>query len=599
MVGAARRIVVLAVGMSLSAGLAGCSAPDTVTPGERPNKPTSTAAPGYSEETDPEKLDIPPSDVQAYQQGAKDAAGWTSGMMLGGGEFKWRTMDADGQSSEPDTTTVAWGAAQTYTDGPGVLTFRGNHYRDAAAYGTADVTEKKLEIVWTQEIGEVRGEDGYFPGAGWTGQPLIVNWPEVTRKAMFSGTEYEDKDLVEVLYPVFDGKVYRLDLATGEQTKEPIEGSGGFKGTGSVDPRGYPLLYTGQGLDDMNGVQVPFRYRIFDLIANKEISGWSGNDDPARPRNVPAADGKAANIWGAFDSSALVNGPSDTLVEPSENGLVYKVKLNTHFDADAKTVTVDPKLSRMEYRTPTSKEYGIESSAVAYHNLMYATDNDGNLICWDADTLALVWAVAVGDDSDASLVLEEADGEVYLYTGNEVDLRRTSGQNVTNLRKFNALSGELVWQYDVPTAQIDPGSVVQGGEFATPLLGKGEISDLIIYNVAKTSDSGLFCVPVINKCTGNWGGKLIALDKKTGKPVWTRELADYSWSSPIAITGDDGHQYGVFGDSAGMLHLFDPNTGEDLDTVSLEKNIEASPAAYGNMIVVASYAKKIWAIRIS
>jgi hypothetical protein len=47
------------------------------------------------------------------------------------------------------------------------------------------------------------------------------------------------------------------------------------------------------------------------------------------------------------------------------------------------------------------------------------------------------------------------------------------------------------------------------------------------------------------------------------------------------------------------MHLFDPNTGADLSTLSLGKNTEASPAVYGNMIVVASYARRIWGIRIS
>lgn len=47
------------------------------------------------------------------------------------------------------------------------------------------------------------------------------------------------------------------------------------------------------------------------------------------------------------------------------------------------------------------------------------------------------------------------------------------------------------------------------------------------------------------------------------------------------------------------MHLFDPNTGEDLDTLSLGKNTEASPAVYGNMLVVASYAKRIWGIKLT
>ena len=39
-----------------------------------------------------------------------------------------------------------------------------------------------------------------------------------------------------------------------------------LKETASVDPKGYPLLYAGQGLNDTNGRKGPFRYRIFDLI---------------------------------------------------------------------------------------------------------------------------------------------------------------------------------------------------------------------------------------------------------------------------------------------------------------------------------------------
>ncbi|MBU4411362.1 MAG: PQQ-like beta-propeller repeat protein, partial [Actinobacteria bacterium] len=63
--------------------------------------------------------------------------------------------------------------------------------------------------------------------------------------------------------------------------------------------------------------------------------------------------------------------------------------------------------------------------------------------------------------------------------------------------------------------------------------------------------------------------------------------------------GKDGHSYGVFGDAGGLLHLFDPNTGQDYSTLSLGKNIEASPAIYNNMLVVASYDKKIFGVRIS
>ena len=94
-------------------------------------------------------------------------------------------------------------------------------------------------------------------------------------------------------------------------------------------------------------------------------------------------------------------------------------------------------------------------------------------------------------------------------------------------------------------------------------------------------------------------GDLVALDTKTGAVVWQRTMGAFSWSSPVLVKGSDGHVYGVQGDSNGVLHLFNPNTGEDYSTLQLEKNIEASPAVYGNMLVVGTYAKKLYGIRIS
>ena len=81
--------------------------------------------------------------------------------------------------------------------------------------------------------------------------------------------------------------------------------------------------------------------------------------------------------------------------------------------------------------------------------------------------------------------------------------------------------------------------------------------------------------------------------------VWNRTLPHFGWSSPLLLTGTDGHTYGVLGDSSGLLHLFDPNTGRDFSTLQLSQNIEASPAVYGNMLVVGTYAKKLYGIRIS
>jgi hypothetical protein len=71
---------------------------------------------------------------------------------------------------------VVFGSSESYTSVEGVTAFRGNHYRSSASYGTADIVAKELEIVWSHDTGAISGEGSYWPGTGWTGQPLLVHW---------------------------------------------------------------------------------------------------------------------------------------------------------------------------------------------------------------------------------------------------------------------------------------------------------------------------------------------------------------------------------------------------------------------------------------
>ena len=94
-------------------------------------------------------------------------------------------------------------------------------------------------------------------------------------------------------------------------------------------------------------------------------------------------------------------------------------------------------------------------------------------------------------------------------------------------------------------------------------------------------------------------GYLTAIDKRSGQEVW-KQMTRFCWSSPLAIYDASGNAYIVQADSNGHIFLFDGVSGPkyyDLDTES--KNFEASPAAYGNMIVIGNKDKKIFGIRIS
>ena len=116
---------------------------------------------------------------------------------------------------------IRFGDSADYTDMRGVITFRGNNYRNGASYGTADLKEKKVSVVWKKTSSALQAPDGeVWTGSGWTGQPLIVTWPKETRKIMNMESWAKEADsLTEVIYATMDGHVYFFELETGKRAE--------------------------------------------------------------------------------------------------------------------------------------------------------------------------------------------------------------------------------------------------------------------------------------------------------------------------------------------------------------------------------------------
>jgi len=541
-----------------------------------PDEPNPIADPMPAELTDPEKLKSSWTEESTFD-GAKAFAEYSfENEFLDGTTMKswiFKNNTPLKEYSVKKKNKIAFGSSSEYSELEGVTAFRGNNYRDNASYGTRTVSQKKLEIVWEKTgLGTISAHNSNWPGTGWTGQPLIVHWSEDVRKLMNINAEMKSKDLVEVIYPALDGNIYFLDLETGKPTRNKIEIGYPIKGTAMVDPRGYPVLYTGMGINENNGKFAEYKYRIINLLDQKEVYTIFGRDEAAY------------RGWGANDSSALLDKKTDTLFNCGENGLVYKVKLNTKFDKTAGTLTMAPQITKYRYRSPYNDEQGIENSPAIYKNFMYFNDNGGTMQCLDLNTMKPVWIYETGDDTDATTIIEETKEGVFLYTANQVDKRGNGGKNKyadCNIRKFNALTGELIWQKDY---QCLYNYYINGGALGSPVLGKDDISNMVIFNIAFTGS--------------NTDGTMVALDKETGEEIWKKKLASYSWCSPVDFKGSDGKTYMVYTDFAGRMHLVDPMTGKTLDSISLGKNVESSPAIYNDTIVVGSYAQKIFGIKV-
>ncbi len=473
-----------------------------------------------------------------------------------------------------------------YTDLQGVITFRGNNFRNASNYGTADVAEEELEILWSIDSGTLTR----WTGSGYTGQPLIVQWDDSMRQVMNLYPEKKAKqDLVEVIYPTMDGKVYFIDLEDGTLTRDPIEMGFTVKGTASIDPRGYPILYVGQSIGNSGDAsRDDSSLHIYSLIDGSELYKYGFSEkDPFSYRDS----------WQAWDSSPLVAADTDTLVWPGENGILYTFDLHSSFDVSVGAVTVSPdEPVKYRYTTPENGDdalfktqpdvrlYGIESSAVAYMNYLYFTDNGGWLQCVDLNTMSPVWVQDVTDDSDATMVLEEDGENVYLYTGSKLDRSLAEGAATGNAyaRKIDAMNGEVVWEVPYECYAVDG---TESGILASPLLGGEGLDGMVFYTVAAAG-------------AGENAGLMVALNKETGEEVWRIGMEYYAWSSPVPVYTDDGTGYLIQCDSGGNMMLVGGENGDVLDTVSLEASVEASPAVFGDVAVVGTRGEKIYGVKI-
>lgn len=459
---------------------------------------------------------------------------------------------------------VNFGHGDQYSSIEGVITFRGNNYRNGASYGTTNVVSQTLAKKWEKRIGSL----SKWTGCGWTGQPLIVRWDDETKQIMNLYTEKKAKEgLVEVIYATLDGHIYFYDLDDGSYTRDPISLGMSFKGAGSLDPRGYPLMYVGSG-DNFNGT-APKMY-IVSLVEGKILYQQSGKESATIRK------------WYAFDSAPLVDTNNDTLIWPGESGILYSIKLNTNYDKAAGTLSIEPEnIVKTRYNYKNSKKLGFESSAIIVGEFIYIGDNTGMFFCVDLNTMELVWAQDTKDDVNATPVFEWGDdGKGYIYTGTSMEYAKGS----CFIHKLDAATGEIIWEKEYTGVAYN--EAVSGGVLSSPVLGKKgtDMEGLIIYSVARTPTTG--------------GGTLVALDTETGEVVWENKLRNYCWSSPVAIYTAENKGYFIQCNSAGVATLYEGATGTALGTVSLGSNIEASPAVFENTLVVGTRGSRVFGVTI-
>ena len=344
--------------------LAETSRPMVVPDPTVPMEPLPTVAPMA---TVPPQIDGVPAEY--YTQTVQNVADY-SDPAQNGLIRPWLVVNDSKTDRYTRADEIAMPASVNYTELEGIVTFRGSNYRDGASYGKLAQKPTSMSIVWEKRIGAL--DD--WSGVGWTGQASAVRWPEELRLQMNLNADKKNKDgLVEVLYGTLDGRIYFLDLDDGSETRSAINIGAPIKGSLSIDPRGIPLLYCGQGIYDVGGRRVDCGTRIWSLIDQSLLYFIDGRDD------------YAVRKWRAFDSSPLVDATSDTLIQCGENGVLYTLKLNTKFENGK--VSISPETVRYVYEQSIDGQVGTENSLAIYDHYAYFANNVGIIQCVDLNTM--------------------------------------------------------------------------------------------------------------------------------------------------------------------------------------------------------------------
>ena len=532
-----------------------------------PEEPTPTAAPPLTAEADPKADPALITSTTVYTSVTKKEKAY----------------------SRPAKELIHMPEADLYTKQQlGVLTFRGDNFRRNAAAGALSDRAADLKVRWKEPAGSARGTSQTFYGYGWTGQPVIARWSKEVRSLSNLKEEKKSKTaLKEVIIAGVDGVIRFLDLDDGAATRNIVKLGYPMRGTPSLHPRGYPFMSVGQFARKMRGKTGKIGLRQYNLFTSKEMKMIDGlNGKYHRPLN---------NV-GSFETSALVDRESDTLIAIGTNGALYLESLGTTFDYNQGIMTISPSVTVMTSKAKGQKNtalMAVESSPSVYDKYVFYADMGGVLRCVDTNTLKPVWAVETGDSVMAAVALDmtgdrtqtQEERELNLYTANMLNNRKKGDSNI-QIRRYDALSGREIWCTDIGVYKGKKDKEDVGAK-ASPVIGQNSLDKLVYFTVTGLSTDGA------EKLGLNSEDKaaLIALEKETGRIVWSFGLSSRSESSPLALYDEAGNGWIIQCEQNGYVHMLDGLTGSEISKLNLEAEIEASPAAYNNVVVIGTTGK--------
>nr|MDJ0790414.1 PQQ-binding-like beta-propeller repeat protein [Acidimicrobiia bacterium] len=435
----------------------------------------------------------------------------------------------------------------------GLTMFRGNPTR--TFFGTGPVPASAPERLWRYPDRAMTGDSpvGNQPktwsGTGWTGQPLV----------------YERSDgRTELIFGAYDKQIHFLDAESGDQLRSGFDMGDIIKGTITLDPDGFPLLYAGS--------RDP-RFRILALDGDEVREVWS--------LHAKAVEGMWNDDW---DSNPVVI--DDMLYVGGENSWWFAIKLNRGYD-DEGMVTVDPEVV---YQMPAwtdelfellGRQHSVENSTAVFDEKAYFATSGGRVVGVDLSdiengTAEVFFDFWMGDDIDSTITI---DDEGYLYVVAHADHEKNNNTAARRVREV----GQLV-KLDTSVPVGDPLTSLE------PIVWSVEIP------AARGQDTGVWATPALHPAgllfVPTDSGNLLAIDTDSGVIVWEDDVGVNAWSSPAIV--DDALVVAVdcFTEAPGLraYDLTDPLAPVELWQLPIGTRgcVESTPAVWNGAIYVGS-----------
>lgn len=488
--------------------------------------------------------------------------------------------------AEKDLITMPVVGEYTRKASMGVLTYRGDAFRQNPVYGTVKSAGGLIQE-WQAEAGSIKGSGQTYYGIGWTGQPAIVKWSkEVREKSEMYDSKKEKTGLKEVIIGGLDGHIYFLDLADGTLTRNSIKLGYPMKGSPSVHPGGAPYMNIGQYARKMANGTGKIGLRQYNLYTTKEMTLIDGLDGKTR---------RPFNDVGSFETSALMDRTSDTLITAGTNGMLYVINMGSTFDYQIGNYVQSPAQVALKTKAKgeSDKQTAVEASVAMYDRYVYYADMGGILRCVDTNTMKTAWAVKLDDavESTPALDLVGEDG-LNLFTATILSNRKSGDASVSC---YDALSGARKWTTAFPVKKDTKNKTVSGFR-ASPVVGQNKLEKLVYYTVNNLNEDGRMILGL-----GEETAAVAAMYKDTGTIAWVKGLSGLGYSSPVAVYDADGNGWIIQCSGDGTILLLDGLTGAVVGSLEVDGDIEASPAVYNDMMVIATTKKGanfIYGIRI-